>query len=144
MADQTTETKLPAVVGPSDILSAITDMARDPAIDPGKISALIDLHRSLQADQAKRAFDEAFAALSADLPRIKKNGTVSYPKDKGNPTGPMIKAFNYAKFEDIDEIVRPPMKAHGFHFSFDTKPQADGKIIIVGELHHSGGHSKTA
>lgn len=135
---------LPAIAGPSDILQAIVKIAADPSVDPGRIGALIELHRSLQADQAKQEFNQAFAALTAVLPRITKKGEVKYPKDKGNPTGPLIKAFSYARWEDIDEIIRPLMDEHGFWFDFNTEPMPDGRVIVHGTLHHRGGHSRSS
>lgn len=132
----------PAIVGPSDVLSALMGMARDPSIDPERIKAFVMLHRELEADQAKRAFNEAFATLSAALPRITKKGEVKYPENKANPTGPQIKAFNYAKWEDIDAVVRPLLIANDFSLSFNTTPQPDGRIVVHGRLSHLAGHHR--
>lgn len=138
------ETNLPAVIGPSERFAAIMKLAADPNIDVGKITALIELDRGMQRDQAKREFDTAFAALSAGLPTIKKNGEVKYPEDKTKPNGRMLKAFNYARYEDILELVAPLLKEHKFQIAFDTEPHSDGKITVIGFLRHAAGHEVSA
>ena len=135
---------LPAVISPSERFAAIMQLAANPNIDVGKITALIELDRGMQRDQAKREFDQAFAELSAALPRITKKGEVKYPEDKTKPNGRMLKAFNYAKFEDILELIQPLLNEHHFQVAFDTEPHSDGKITVVGFLRHSAGHEISA
>lgn len=139
-----TDETLPAVIGPSERFAAIMKLAADPNIDVGKITALIELDRGMQRDQAKREFDLAFAELSATLPRITKKGEVKYPENKNQPNGPMVKAFNYAKFEDILELVQPLLNLHRFQIAFDTEPHSDGKITVIGFLRHAAGHEISA
>lgn len=135
---------LPALPGPSTVLETIVRIAADPGIDPSRIAALIELHRSLRADQATAEFNAAFAELAATLPRITKKGEVKYPAEKGKPQGPLIRAFNYARWEDIDEVVRPLLNERGFALSFNTESVGDGRIIVHGTLSHVGGHSRSA
>lgn len=137
---------LPAVTEQPSLLSLIARAASDPAVDVAKMQALLDMQRLVEADQAKAAFNRAFARLEPQLPRIKKNGIVEYPVDKNKPDGPKKKAFNYARWEDVDSGIRPLLRAEGFSLSFNTIPRVGdgGGLTVTGELLHVDGHAKTA
>lgn len=121
---------------PPDMLALIARAAADPSVDVAKMQALLDMQRQLMADQARQLFDEAFERLKPKLPRVKKNGRVTYDKKPGG--------FAYAKYEDIDEAIAPLLNAEGFHLSYDSQPLPDGRITVIGTLYHVAGHCKTA
>ena len=58
----------------------------------------------------------------------------------------MEKAVSFAKWEDMDRVIRPIMAEHGFTLSFDsTMRSADGGgLIVTGTLMHKDGHTRTA
>lgn len=113
-----------------------------PDVDVHKLEALLKIQREVLADDAKAEFNRAFIRLSEILPRIKRNGILEYPVNKNNPDGPKRKIASYAKWEDIDEAIRPLLKAEGFALSFSTEPRADGGgIITTAHLRHVAGHS---
>lgn len=129
---------------PRSLLSVIARAASDPAVDVSKMETLLRMQKELMADQARAQFNQAFARLQLKLPRVKKNGEVRYPVNKNNPDGPKKKAFSYAKYEDIDELIRPLLNEEGFSLTYTTEPQQNGTILIIGTLLHVGGHEKKA
>jgi ERF superfamily protein len=133
-------TALPAVQEevPRDMLSAIVMLAKDPSVDVGKLGALVEMQERMELRQAKVEFSRSLTRLSGKLPRVKKNGTVDLGAGKGS--------FAFAKWEDMDKIIRPLMDEEGFTLSFDSEPRADqgGGIVVTGELLHRDGHSKTS
>lgn len=128
---------------PSDMLSAIVMLAKDPSVDVSKLGALVEMQERMEKRQAEKEFSTAFIRLAPRLPRIKKNGTLEYPVDKNKPDGEKRKIANFAKFEDIDEAIRPIISAEGFATSFNTTPrQGDGGgLLVTCTLRHEGGHS---
>src|SRR6185437_3535527 len=76
------------------------------------------------------------------LPRVKKNGTISLGKDK---TG-AEREVAFAKWEDMDRVIRPLMAREGFTLSFDSaaRPGDGGGLIVTGTLMHKDGHTRTA
>lgn len=132
-----TET-LPAAQEPSSLLPAILQVARDPALDVAKLEALMEMQFKLEARQAERDFIEAFARLSAKMPRVKKTGVVDLGKGKGS--------FSFAKWEEMDKIIRPLLAEEGFTLSFDSaaRPGEGGGLVVTGELMHRAGHSRRA
>ena len=123
---------------PGSLLAAIVAASRDPAVDVVKLQALMDMQERLEQRDAKREFIAAYARLSAKLPRVKKNGTIELGANKGS--------IPFARWEDMDKIIRPLMAAEGFTLSFDSNPrtEAGGGLVVTGELMHRDGHSRTA
>lgn len=130
----------------SAVLEMIAKAARDPSIDINKMTALFDLQERLIKKNAESAFNQAYTRLLRKLPRVKKNGLVEYPEDKNKPDGKKKKAFNFAKWEDMDEAIRPLLQEEGFSISFNCAPrQGDGGgAIITGTLMHEAGHTLSA
>lgn len=135
------EPQSPAVVHseqPGSLLAAIVGLARDPGVDVTKLDALLRMQERMEGQQAEREFTAAFGRLSAVLPRVKKNGTITLGKDKGS--------IPFAKWEDIDKVIRPLLTGEGFALSFDsaTRPGDGGGLIVTGTLMHRDGHKRTA
>lgn len=125
-------------------LAMITRAASDPSVDVNKMERLYDMYEKMEARRAEISFNEAMSAMSLDLPRVKKNGEVSYAEDKNVKGSPLKKAFNFATYEDIDRAIRPILNKHGFTISFTTEPRLGdgGGCIVVGTLAHIKGHKK--
>lgn len=95
---------------------------------------LMAVRRELNAEQAKRAFDDAMASFQAECPPIAKTKNVK--TDAG------ALAYSYAPFESIIVIVKPCLQKHGFSFTLDTDTESkDGWVIAKCKVTHSGGHS---
>jgi hypothetical protein len=136
----------PVVAEPQSLLPAIIQLSRDPSVDVAKLQAILDMQERLEKRESERAFNEAFAQMEPKLPRIARNGVVEYPVNKNDPKGPKEKAFNFARYEDLDHGIRPILREHGFSLSFSTAPRSaeGGGLVVTGVLLHSGGHSKEA
>lgn len=130
--------------GPGALLNAIVSMAKDSSVDVAKLDALLGMQERMEARQAEREFAAAFGRLSADLPRVKKNGTIDLGVDKQN--GKVRGSLPFARWEDIDKVIRPLMIREGFTLSFDSDPRPGegGGLIVTGKLMHRDGHIRTA
>ena len=102
------------------------------------------MQERLEDRDAEKEFNEAYARLQRALPRIDKKGEVKYPVNKNQPDGPQKHAFDYARYEDIDGLIRPLLNEEGFSLTYNTEPQANGTILVKGALLHVGGHAKQA
>jgi hypothetical protein len=119
----------------NSLLNFVAQAVRDPAIDVAKLEALLRMQREIVADDARVQFNRSFAALSAEIRQIQRRGVA----DMGAKC-----AYKFAKREDLDAMLRPLMREHGFAVSFRPVPGPNGNLTIEGELLHVAGHSKTA
>jgi ERF superfamily len=124
--------------GPGALLSAIVQLARDPAVDVTKLQALLGMQERMEARQGEIEFDRALARIAGQMPRVKKNGTVNLGQGKGS--------YAFATWEDMDTIIRPLMASEGFTLSFTSELRngEGGGLIVTGTLLHRDGHSKSA
>src|SRR5271166_90215 len=90
---------------PGELLAAIVQLARDKDVDVTKLEAFMHMQERLEARQAERAFIAAFSRLSAKLPRIAKNGTITLITKEGVNKG----SIPFARYEDMDKVLRPLM-----------------------------------
>lgn len=114
-------------------LDMLSQMARDPNVDPAKMHSILDLKERQMNKQAELEFNSDFAKLQADLPRISKDAKITH-------NGKLIN--NYATYEQIDTVIRPLLIKHGFGLRYNSEPM-EGKVIITATLSHRGGHSIT-
>lgn len=121
---------------PDSLLPAIITMAKDPTLDVEKLRALLEFQTALERRQAEIEFARALARFSAKLPQIPKNGRVSLGEGKGS--------YPFAKWEDMDRVIRPMMAEEGFSFNFTSEEKSSGHYVITGKLRHRDGHTETA
>lgn len=122
---------------PGELIVLITDMARDPAIDASKLQTLLNMQVQLEDRQAERDFIAAYGLLSQKIPRVPRNGVIPMSGGKSIP---------FARWEDMDKILRPLLNEFGFTLSFDSDERSGngGGGVIIGVLEHRNGHSRRA
>lgn len=117
----------------SNMLSIVMRMVADPTIDPARLREFLNMGRELEADRAKRQYNQAWAALMPKMPTIEKNGLIVY-KPGTRPT-------QFAKWDDIHPACMPLLYEHGFAVSFDSVT-TDNKLQVVCIITHAGGHEE--
>lgn len=115
------------------IIQMIERAVLNPAVDIDKMERLFAMRERIEAQDAKRAYFAAMAAVQTDLPAIGERGAIR------NNTGKV--QSTYARWEDINEVIKPILSRHGLALTFRVA-QEDGAIIVTGVLSHIGGHSE--
>lgn len=110
------------------MVSMLERLATNPAVDVDKLRQLIDMQERVLNREAEAAFNSEFAVMQGEIPTIEERAST----DK----------TTYAPLEDIIEVVRPILKAHGFSLSFKTDWPDGGKVKVTGILTHRSGHSR--
>jgi hypothetical protein len=113
---------------------ALLKMLADPKISAEKMQILLQMQKDIMAESRREAFQAAFAAMSAEMPQVDKRGIVELVKDNK-----VLGKYNFAKWEDMDAVIRPIMHRHGFGLTFPQRIEG-GRAILVGKLLHAGGH----
>lgn len=114
---------LPSVVTPMSMLAKAVEGGAD--IDV--LEKLMGLSERWEANQARKAFDEAVSAAKAAIPPIVRNATGHNAK-------------KYADFAAIARSVDPVLGKHGLSYRFRTT-QTD-RINVTCVLSHKAGHSE--
>lgn len=136
MSDEPTTEVAVISEGPTNMLQGIMALARDPAVRVDVIHQLVAMQERMEDRQAKREFNTALHAAQAEVPRVKKGGTVSLGAGKGG--------YAFARREDIDDVLREVMVRHGFSITFSRVTRGEGGgLIVYGTLKHIGGHEET-
>jgi len=117
----------------TNMLAVIERASSNPAVDVEKMRALLDMQKEIVRYKAEMAFNADFAAMQSDLPVIAKTGEIKVNN---------VIRSKYALFEEMNEIVKPIMKQHGFAILFKTNSQK-GEVTVSGTLMHRDGHRET-
>ena len=123
------------VMPAASMLAIIARAVSDPAVDVAKMQALLDMQERILAKQAEAEFNAALVRLADAMPRVRKNGRVELGGGKG---------YDFARWEDMDTVVRPHKRREGFTLSFDMEAREGGGAVVIGTLLHAGGHSRRA
>lgn len=101
--------------------------------DTETLERLMSLQERWEANQARKAFDNAMADLRADLPEIIKSSTVDYTH-KGQRT-----YYKYADLNAVTKALSKVMAQHGLSFRWRTD-QGDGGVMVTCVISHRDGH----
>lgn len=119
------------------LLGQIIEAARDPSIDADKINSMARLAIDLQDRERLTQFNRDLALAMIEMPRITKNGRIVI-KDK--TTGHERQQGTYAKFEDLDAVVKPILARHNLVIRFEVG--SDGPMTTCRPvLMHTNGHT---
>jgi hypothetical protein len=128
---------VPAVVAPeSEMARMIERLASNPDVNVDKLERLIAMQERVLDRNAEAAFNVAFAEMQPKIPEITERGAIKN-KEGGVQS-------RYAKNEDIQKVIRPILKAHGFTLSFRTEWPGPKLVKVVGILTHNEGHARTS
>lgn len=117
------------------MLAMIHRAATDPAVDPGKMTALADLAIKLQDRERENEFRRAKVAalLETSQLRITKRGAIL------NKNGGV--QSRYSKYEDLHRAVSPIFAAHRLAVSFKVG-QASNQVTVRPVLTHANGYQE--
>jgi hypothetical protein len=123
---------LPVAVEGASLLAVIERAAANPDVDVDKMERLMNMARTVKADQAKAAFNGALARVQSHTTRVSRDATNPQTRSQ------------YATYAALDRALRPLYTEEGFAVSFDTgKDAAPETVEVLGYLSHRDGHTHT-
>ena len=126
--------RLPTVGADASALMKIIDRAAmDPNFDVAKLQQLLAVKKEWDADEARKAFNVAFAAFKAEAVEILKN--------KGVSDGP-LKGKKYAELFSVVNAVTPALSKHGLSASWKLTKDEKDWIEVTCTIRHVLGHSE--
>lgn len=120
-------TAAPAAAQPQGLPALFERAAQSPNFDVEALTKLVALKRDIEADAARRAFDQDFAALQAEIVPVETN---AYDAQKRR---------SYADVNALVDAVAGLVAAKGFALSYDTEPSpVAGSVKITVRLMRDG------
>lgn len=117
------------------LLAQIVSLAANPDVNAANLTALADLAITLQGIEQKQEFNRDFSAAVMEMPVISRDGRIVI-KDKN--TGRITQSTPFARFEDIDRIVRPIANRHNLAYTFEVGG-TETRITVCPIVWHSNG-----
>jgi hypothetical protein len=121
-----------------NIIAMLIDAARDPALDADKMRTMKDLATELQVSERQARFNSDFNAALMDMPVITKAGIITIPAKDGKPERTQGR---FARFEDIDRVVRPILRRHHLAIRFEVG-ELNQTVSVRPILSHANGHTE--
>jgi hypothetical protein len=107
------------------------------------LERLIKLQEQMEANEARRAYNDAFAAFKGEVVEILKTKKVKFPTrgQDGQPGSPV--EYRHAELSGVIEAAGPALSKHGFSWSWVPKQTKDW-VEVTCILKHRMGYSETA
>lgn len=121
-----------AVMTPMEML----DRAVSSGASVETLTQLMNLQERWEANQARKAFDEAMAAVKSSLPKIVKNKKVDFTTAKGRTN------YQYEDLASIMNQIGPVLSAHGLSVRYRTTADPNQPISVTCIISHKMGHSE--
>lgn len=96
---------------------------------------LIQIQRETDSDDSVKAFNRALHGAQAMMPRVVKHGVISLGTGKGS--------IPFAKWEDVDAVLRPLQKEFGFSVTFSEIAVTEFGTTWEATHRHILGYSQT-
>lgn len=121
-----------AVVTPMEML----DRAVSQGASVETLTQLMNLQERWEANQARKAFDEAMASAKANMPAIIKSRKVDFTTQKGRTN------YQYEDLASIMNQIGPVLSANGLSVRYRTQAEPSQPISVTCIISHRMGHSE--
>ncbi|HBP27900.1 MAG TPA: single-stranded DNA-binding protein [Advenella kashmirensis] len=102
-----------------------------------QVEKMMDLQERWEANEARKAYNDALASFKAEAVKIIKNKQVQFKNSKGGVT-----SYKHAELSDVVNAVGPALSKHGFSWSWIPHQEA-GRIRVTCTLRHRLGHTES-
>jgi hypothetical protein len=106
-------------------------LAVDKDLDISKLERLMELQKSWQADQARKAFFSALAKFQSEVPEIRKSKAVAFNEVK----------YNYAPLADVVRQIKDTCRDCGLSYRWEIKDTKE-EIAVTCLVTHTDGHTE--
>jgi len=127
--------ELPALVPAGNVTPLqLLNIAVSKGTDLAQLEKLMDLQERWEKDEARKAFNVAFAAFKAEVILVIKNRSVT--------AGP-LSGKRYAELFSVVNAVTPALSKHGLSASWKLTKDEPDWIEVTCTIKHSLGHSES-
>jgi hypothetical protein len=132
-ADQARELARQEGTQSANLLAQIVAASSDPTVDAAKMETLANLALKLRDDEQRQQFNRDMHSAIMAMPVISKDGRIEIRKD-----GRVTQSTPFARFEDIDRIVRPIAASFNLTYTFEIGGD-DKRVTVRPVIRHRNG-----
>lgn len=125
MSEATEKELIPVM--PQNLIS----QAIEKGLDVGALTKLMDLQERWEANQARKAFFQAFTNFQANLPELRKTKEVAFKEVK----------YHFAPLADITRQISKVLKANELSYRWEIKDDKDN-LSVTCLVSHVEGHTE--
>lgn len=114
----------------------MVDRALSTGASPETLERLLALQERWDANEARKAFDEAISNAKADMPPIVKTRKVDFTTSKGRTN------YQYEDLASIMKQIEPVLSANGLSIRYRTNAEPNNPISVTCIISHRLGHSE--
>jgi hypothetical protein len=114
----------------------LLEMAINKDLDIEKLTKLMELQRTWQSDQARKAFFSALNEFQANVPEIRKAKKVGFETKTGGRTD-----YNYAPLADIVRQIKDTCKECGLSYRWEIQDTKE-ELKVTCKVTHLDGHTE--
>ena len=123
------------VAQPSKTPAELIQIAITGGADLDKLEKLMVLQERWEANEARKAYNEAMSAFKENPPKIDKDRHVGYASKTGGRVG-----YSHASLANVTEKITAELSKHGLSASWKVKQ--NGAISVTCIITHVKGHSE--
>ncbi len=116
------------------LMALISRAAMDPGFDIAKLQALMEMKERWDATEARKKFNEAFAAFKSEAVRIIKSREV-----EGGP----LAGRKYAELYAVVNAVTPALSKYGLSAAWRITKDEKDWLEVTCTIRHTDGHSES-
>lgn len=125
----------------NNFLAAILAAATDPNTDATKVETMANLAVKLQDRERETEFNRALVAAQLEMPVLTRDGIIKIPANREKNTPERIQG-RFAKWEDIDRVVRPILARHHLALRFEVGNVEQSAVTVRPILTHANGYTE--
>lgn len=114
----------------------LLELAVSNNLDVEKLEKLMQLQRSWEADQARKAFFEALNEFQANAPEIRKGKSVAFETKTGGKT-----EYKYAPLADVVRQIKDTCRECGLSYRWEIQDSKE-EIKVTCLVTHTAGHTE--
>jgi hypothetical protein len=119
----------------ADIYSLVERIMMDKDLPVERAHQALEFYQKVEAQTARRAFDEAMAEAKAKIPPILKDQHVKYTNKSGDTT-----EYDHENLAGIAKIVDPILSEFGLSYRFRTSSNLNEPIRVTCIVAHRRGY----
>ena len=119
-------------------IQMVREALLNPDVDANKAKVMAEVMTSLEDRAMAAEFNRDLNAAMMEMPTITKAGIITINDKEGNF---VRNQGRFARYEDIDRVVRPILQRHNLAIRFDVG-EREQQITVQPILSHANGHTE--